>query len=260
VTTSPQAVVISSNSITSTILQGQAPIAFPSATQAQVVKKIDQDGQVTSTTVAQQVPRHRILHNSFDIMNPLIIDETNGTETKRKQPPLVFRAGTREVHNKLEKHRRAHLKECFDILKKQLPSTQDEKKTSNLSILHSALRYIQTLKRKERELEHEMERLAREKISAQQRLAVLKKEISSHYDNVDFSKLLPDVVPSMQNGGGTSNSFSEAVTTVIDSRCEPVTTSSCSGQQNGGGEKVAIPILAKAAIPVVTQTMAPMKE
>lgn len=106
----------------------------------QVVKKIDQDGQVTSTTVPQQIPRHRILHNSFDIMNPLIIDETNGSETKRKQPPLVFRAGTREVHNKLEKHRRAHLKECFDILKKQLPSTQDEKKTSNLSILHSALR------------------------------------------------------------------------------------------------------------------------
>lgn len=105
-----------------------------------------------------------------------------------------------------------------------------------------------------------MERLAREKISAQQRLAVLKKEISSHYDNVDFSKLLPDVVPPTQNGGSTSNSFSDAITTVIDSRSEPVTTSSCSGQQNGAGDKVAIPILAKTGIPVVTQTMAPIKE
>ncbi|KAJ8958391.1 hypothetical protein NQ318_002173 [Aromia moschata] len=233
----PQAVVISSSNISSTILQG--PIGFPSAaTPAQVVKKIDQDGQVTSTTVSQQLPRHRILHNSFDIMNPLIIDETNGADAKRKQPPLVFRAGTREVHNKLEKHRRAHLKECFDILKKQLPVTQDEKKTSNLSILHSALRYIQTLKRKERELEHEMERLAREKISAQQRLAVLKKEISSHYDNV--------------------------TTTVVDGRGDPLaTTTSSLGHQNGGGdgvnEKVAIPILAKS-IPVVTQAIAPMKE
>lgn len=73
-------------------------------------------------------------------MNPLTVDETNGNDSKRKQPPMVFRAGTREVHNKLEKHRRAHLKECFDFLKKQLPATQDEKKTSNLSILHSALR------------------------------------------------------------------------------------------------------------------------
>ena len=54
-----------------------------------------------------------------------------------------FRAGTREVHNKLEKNRRAHLKECFELLKRQLPVSQDEKKSSNLSILHSALRYIQ---------------------------------------------------------------------------------------------------------------------
>lgn len=105
-----------------------------------------------------------------------------------------------------------------------------------------------------------MERLAREKISAQQRLAVLKKEISSHYDNVDFSKLLPDVVPPTQNGGSASNSFSEALTTVIDSRSKPVTTSSFSGQQNGAGDKVAIPILAKTGIPVVTQTMTPIKE
>lgn len=52
-------------------------------------------------------------------------------------------AGTREVHNKLEKNRRAHLKECFELLKRQLPASEDEKKSSNLSILHSALRHIQ---------------------------------------------------------------------------------------------------------------------
>ncbi|XP_052752127.1 max-binding protein MNT-like isoform X1 [Galleria mellonella] len=88
------------------------------------------------------------------------------------------RAGTREVHNKLEKNRRAHLKECFELLKRQLPATPDDKKTSNLSILGSAIRYIQVLRRKERECEHEMERLAREKIAAQQRLAALKREVS----------------------------------------------------------------------------------
>ncbi|KAJ9574531.1 hypothetical protein L9F63_008304, partial [Diploptera punctata] len=101
-------------------------------------------------------------------------------------------AGTREVHNKLEKNRRAHLKECFELLKRQLPVTQDEKKSSNLSILHSALRHIQTLRRKEREFEHEMERLAREKIAAQQRLAMLKKELSAQWDHIDFNTLLPD--------------------------------------------------------------------
>lgn len=38
--------------------------------------------------------------------------------------------------------RRAHLKECFDSLKKQVPSLE-EKKTSNLNILRGALKYIQ---------------------------------------------------------------------------------------------------------------------
>lgn len=55
----------------------------------------------------------------------------------------VCRSVIREVHNKLEKNRRAHLKECFEMLKKQVPAAPDEKKTSNLSILHSAIRYIQ---------------------------------------------------------------------------------------------------------------------
>lgn len=57
--------------------------------------------------------------------------------------PSTVRAGTREVHNKLEKNRRAHLKECFESLKRQLPVTADEKKTSNLSILGAAIRHIQ---------------------------------------------------------------------------------------------------------------------
>lgn len=104
--------------------------------------------------------------------------------------PSTVRAGTREVHNKLEKNRRAHLKECFESLKKQLPITADEKKTSNLSILGAAIRHIQLLKRKEREYEHEMERLAKEKISAQNRILTLKRELVQW--DIDFSKLLPD--------------------------------------------------------------------
>ncbi|XP_075540625.1 uncharacterized protein LOC142575280 [Dermacentor variabilis] len=100
-------------------------------------------------------------------------------------------AGTREVHNKLEKNRRAHLKECFETLKRQLPN-MDDRKTSNLTILRGALRYIQSLKRREREYEHEMERLAREKIAAQQRLATLKKDLSLQLDYLDMSALLPE--------------------------------------------------------------------
>ncbi|XP_058454609.1 serine-rich adhesin for platelets-like isoform X2 [Malaya genurostris] len=99
--------------------------------------------------------------------------------------------GTREVHNKLEKNRRAHLKECFEQLKKQLTLQPDEKKTSNLSILHAAIRHIQLLKRKERDYEHDMERLAKEKIAAQNRILLLKRELSQ-WGDVDFSRLATD--------------------------------------------------------------------
>lgn len=115
--------------------------------------------------------------------------------------------GTREVHNKLEKNRRAHLKECFEQLKKQLTLQPEEKKTSNLSILHAAIRYIQMLKRKEREYEHEMERLAKEKIAAQNRILHLKRELPQ-WGEVDFSCLAPDTdaIPHSSSGSSGGNS------------------------------------------------------
>lgn len=70
--------------------------------------------------------------------------------------------------------------------------TPDEKKTSNLSILGASIRHIQTLKRKEREYEHEMERLAKEKISAQNRILCLKRELQQW--DIDYSKFLPENV------------------------------------------------------------------
>ncbi|CAL8351131.1 unnamed protein product [Lota lota] len=112
-------------------------------------------------------------------------------------------AGTRDVHNKLEKNRRAHLKECFEMLKKNIPNV-DEKKTSNLSVLRSALRYIQTLKRKEKEFEHEMERLAREKIATQQRLDELKNEVSQWMDVMEVDRVLRQTVQPEEDQASTS--------------------------------------------------------
>lgn len=51
---------------------------------------------------------------------------------------------------------------------------------------------FQLLKKKERENEHEMERLAREKIAAQQRLASLKKELGVQWDNIEYNNLISD--------------------------------------------------------------------
>ncbi|KAJ0172936.1 hypothetical protein K1T71_011112 [Dendrolimus kikuchii] len=130
---------------------------------------------------AQEHSRPRTISNSHGPPQipspPSVSSNCSGSGSGGSVGSTVPRAGTREVHNKLEKNRRAHLKECFEMLKRQLPTTPDDKKTSNLSILGSAIRYIQVLRRKERECEHEMERLAREKIAAQQRLAALKREV-----------------------------------------------------------------------------------
>lgn len=107
-------------------------------------------------------------------------------------------AGTRETHNKLEKNRRAHLKECFDILKREVPSLED-KKTSNLNILRSALKHIQTLKKRERDYEAERDLLKNTNDSIKQRLLLLRKEViiqqelakSAHSDTVSSTSSQP---------------------------------------------------------------------
>lgn len=99
-----------------------------------------------------------------------------------------------------------------------------------------------------------MERLAREKIGAQQRLAVLKKDIMSHYDNIDFSKLLPEgnVSP------GINISIRDEISFKDDFHEELSTNGNCI--QNGESpELTAIPILTKANIPVVTQNLTTLK-
>lgn len=131
--------------------------------------------------------------------NGVTLEDMRGMEGKRRPGG----AGTREVHNKLEKNRRAHLKECFETLKKNVPNV-DEKKTSNLSVLRSALRYIQTLKRKEKEFEHEMERLAREKIATQQRLAELKNELSQSMDVMEIDRVLRQTIQPEDDQASTS--------------------------------------------------------
>ncbi|XP_019943904.2 max-binding protein MNT [Paralichthys olivaceus] len=146
-------------------------------------------------------------------------------------------AGTREVHNKLEKNRRAHLKECFETLKKNIPNI-DEKKTSNLSVLRSALRYIQTLKRKEKEYEHDMERLAREKIATQQRLAELKNDLSQWMDVIEIDRVLRQTVQPEEDQASTSTA-SEGEDVMEDDLDEETAPR------------------AQAALPTVPQTMKP---
>ncbi|XP_077596055.1 max-binding protein MNT-like [Stigmatopora nigra] len=148
--------------------------------------------------------------------NGMTPDDARGGANNKRRPGG---AGTREVHNKLEQNRRAHLKECFEKLKKNVPNV-DDKKTSNLSVLRSALRYIQTLKRKEKEYEHEMERLAREKIATQQRLAELKKELSQRMDALEIERVIRQTVRPEDDQASTSTA-SEGEDNLEDADEEP---------------------------------------
>ncbi|XP_036393476.1 max-binding protein MNT [Megalops cyprinoides] len=152
-----------------------------------------------ATTLAPPAPQHGLLPQPMPLQAPPSLALRPGAIEDAKKRP----GGTREVHNKLEKNRRAHLKECFETLKKNIP-TVEEKKTSNLSVLRSALRYIQTLKRKEKEYEHEMERLAREKIATQQRLAELRKELSQCLDVLEIERVLRLTVQPEDDQASTS--------------------------------------------------------
>ncbi|CAF2687219.1 unnamed protein product [Rotaria sp. Silwood2] len=115
-------------------------------------------------------------------------DDTNNqninrnSEISNRIQTTCFR--DREIHNRLEKHRRAHLKDCFDSLKAEVPCQRDRKIT-NLQVLNLAIKYIQTLTRKEREYEQEITSLTSRSIELQNRLGCLKTELNSEGHNVD---------------------------------------------------------------------------
>ncbi|XP_035034099.2 MAX network transcriptional repressor b isoform X2 [Hippoglossus stenolepis] len=173
--------------------------AKPSQSQPQVQIQYPTSISINGSSSHHTLVPHQAPPTPQPRPNGVTMEDMRGMEGKRRPGG----AGTREVHNKLEKNRRAHLKECFETLKKNVPNV-DEKKTSNLSVLRSALRYIQTLKRKEKEYEHEMERLAREKIATQQRLAELKNELSQCMDVTEIDKVLRQTIQPEDDQASTS--------------------------------------------------------
>ncbi|KAM3615925.1 uncharacterized protein V6R79_009792 [Siganus canaliculatus] len=144
----------------------------------------------------QQQQQHTLLPQTSPVLQQAPLQ--NGPISRGSPPD-----DGRHLDSKRRSGGRAHLKECFETLKKNIPNV-DEKKTSNLSVLRSALRYIQTLKRKEKDYEHDMERLAREKIATQQRLAELKNELSQWMDVIEIDRVLRQTVQPEEDQASTS--------------------------------------------------------
>ena len=112
---------------------------------------------------------------------------TTGESFKEKSKPASLaaassgsRTNTREVHNRLEKNRRAHLKSCFNELAAECDL--DPNKASNLLVIRTAYKCIMGLRREEREQERNLAALVQEKIRRQSRLNELKREVSGYCD------------------------------------------------------------------------------
>jgi len=84
-------------------------------------------------------------------------------------------SSTRELHNQLEKNRRAQLKLYFEEVASEC-QIDPKTKASNLTVIRTAYKVIMGLRRDERENERELAKLAQEKIKLTQRLEELKRQ------------------------------------------------------------------------------------
>lgn len=100
---------------------------------------------------------------------------------------------------------------------------------------------LQSLKRKEKEYEHEMERLAREKIATQQRLAELKHELSQWMDVLEIERVLRQTGQPEDDQASTSTASGEPLPFNHWSLCPPLS-----------GEKISR-ILAPLCIPQISR-------
>ena len=74
------------------------------------------------------------------------------------------------------------------------------------------------MKRKERELEHEMERLAKEKIAAQNRILLLKRELSQW--DIECPRLVSDIVPDRGEPSSRASAFIHSFFCIIGHKTE----------------------------------------
>ncbi|XP_031557446.1 max dimerization protein 3-like [Actinia tenebrosa] len=148
-----------------------------------------------------------------------VVSESEAAERRRRPGG----AGTRETHNKLEKNRRAHLKECFDILKKQVPSLE-EKKTSNLNILRGALKYIQNMKKQEQEYATECDALKMNQKSLEERLNALKSntKIKTEQKSSSSETIDSEVSQASSSSVQTLSATTAAAKTTGESRTLPI--------------------------------------
>ncbi|KAK6968256.1 chitinase-like protein PB1E7.04c isoform X1 [Biomphalaria glabrata] len=129
-----------------------------------------------------------------------------------RQPyqPLMA-AGTREVHNQLEKNRRRQLRECFNILQQCVPSLEN-KRVATQSILQGAIKHIKNLKKKDVEQEREIQTLANKKCELKKKYDVELNKCSEEQQRLAdaFLKVMRAQHVPEEDDGHTSDSTTTA--------------------------------------------------
>ncbi|XP_048343899.1 max dimerization protein 3 [Sphaerodactylus townsendi] len=94
-------------------------------------------------------------------------------QSQKRVKPRKALKNVRSMHNELEKHRRAQLRQCLEQLKQQVPLNSEHSRSTTLSLLHQARLHIKKLEEQERKAQQLKERLQCEQKILHQRLQVL---------------------------------------------------------------------------------------
>jgi hypothetical protein len=127
----------------------------------------------TSNPFHQPSPSKIMISPKKSIKDLKLAPRPQPGRSKPKDEQKKSATSSREMHNRLEKNRRALLKKCFDEL--AVECELDPKKSSNLTVIRAAYKYVLGLRRKEKENEKELANLVKEKIRKQQELEELKR-------------------------------------------------------------------------------------
>ncbi|XP_063148159.1 max dimerization protein 3 [Candoia aspera] len=91
----------------------------------------------------------------------------------------------RSVHNELEKHRRAQLRQCLEQLKQQIPMNAEHSRYTMLGLLHRARLHIKKLEHQEQKAQQVKERLRCEQQNLHQRLEQLQAHLNMEQTQAD---------------------------------------------------------------------------
>ncbi|XP_072846052.2 max dimerization protein 3 isoform X4 [Pogona vitticeps] len=129
---------------------------------------------------AEYVERRERAEHGYASLSPYRGQSISQSQRRRRprHPPRKDLKDLRSVHNELEKHRRAQLRQCLEQLKQQIPISTDQAHYTTLNLLHQARLHMKKLEEQEKRARRLKERLRCEQQNLRQRL----EELLAHFN------------------------------------------------------------------------------